>query len=189
MNTAHSEDLQDPEKDRQKLQPDKAIMNLPDVEDIPGQENIHPPNLQEMADTTTSSDDEEGTAVFEEGTESERLNPGEELSENNPTSGDPRQTAGSFDETLPTEISPAGKEATEVTDEEVAALDQTASPDDENQRRARLDDKDAEGEKLNEKTDNSGEDLDVPGEELDDEDEEIGEEDEENNAYSRSDDQ
>ena len=53
-------DLTDSEKDKQKLQQDKAILDLPDVKDIPGQENIKVPNMSEMADTTISSDDEEG---------------------------------------------------------------------------------------------------------------------------------
>jgi hypothetical protein len=57
-------DLQDSEKDRRKLQPDEAILELPDVEDIPGQENIKPPILKEMQDATISSADEEGSAIF-----------------------------------------------------------------------------------------------------------------------------
>ena len=47
-----------------------------------------------------------------------------------------------------------------------------------------LDQRDEDGELLNEKTDLSGKDLDVPGSEEDDANEEIGEEDEENNPYS-----
>src|ERR1700759_1547738 len=56
--------LPDSEKDKQKLQQDKATLDLPDVKDIPGQEHIHPPDLKEMADTTISSDDEEGIGLF-----------------------------------------------------------------------------------------------------------------------------
>jgi len=41
-------------------------INLPDAEDIPGQEHITPAPLGELADTTASSDDEEGSAVPEE---------------------------------------------------------------------------------------------------------------------------
>jgi hypothetical protein len=58
-NKTPSADLPDSEKDKQELQPDKAILDLPDVKDIPGQEHIHVPHLREMADTTISSDDEE----------------------------------------------------------------------------------------------------------------------------------
>jgi len=56
--------------------------------------------------------------------------------------------------------------------------------DDEAIRKIQLDNKDNEGEILNEENDLSGEDLDVPGSEDDDANEDIGEEDEENNSYS-----
>ncbi|HSN09849.1 MAG TPA: hypothetical protein VLS85_12495 [Hanamia sp.] len=59
--------------------------------------------------------------------------------------------------------------------------------DDENLREAALDNRDDDGEVLNEESfqDNiSASDLDIPGDELDDTEENIGEEDEENNDYS-----
>lgn len=59
--------------------------------------------------------------------------------------------------------------------------------DDENLRKAALDNKDKDGTPLNEgsfKNDISPDDLDVPGSDLDNADERIGEEDEENNEYS-----
>ena len=59
-----------------------------------------------------------------------------------------------------------------------------ATLDDEQLNIAALDSTDDDGEKLNESSDKSGNDLDVPGSEDDDADEEIGEEDEENNSYS-----
>ena len=59
-----------------------------------------------------------------------------------------------------------------------------ATLDDEQLNIAALDSTDDDGEKLNESSDMSGNDLDVPGSEDDDDDEEIGEEDEENNSYS-----
>jgi hypothetical protein len=59
-------DLQDSARDQERLQPDETTINLPDVEDIPGQEHIHPPALGELADTTISSDDEEGVGLFEQ---------------------------------------------------------------------------------------------------------------------------
>ena len=59
-----------------------------------------------------------------------------------------------------------------------------ATLDDEQLNAAALDKTDDEGEKLNESSDMSGNDLDVPGSEADDPDEKIGEEDEENNSYS-----
>src|ERR1700745_2100027 len=58
-------DLSDSEKDKQKLQPDEVILDLPEIKDIPGQENIHVPDLKEMADTTISSDDEEAFSLLD----------------------------------------------------------------------------------------------------------------------------
>src|SRR5690349_11573035 len=55
-------DLPDSEKDKKKLAPDEGTLDLPDAEEIPGQENIHPPKMS--ADTTISSDDEEGKGLW-----------------------------------------------------------------------------------------------------------------------------
>jgi hypothetical protein len=44
----------------------ETIMDLPDVKDIPGQEHIRPPKLKEFADSTPSSDDEEGKGILDE---------------------------------------------------------------------------------------------------------------------------
>ena len=67
-------------------------------------------------------------------------------------------------------------DSTDISDEENDLLEQSvnsmSSPDDINQRRAMLDDRDNEGELLNEREDVSGRDLDVPGSEDDDENEE-----------------
>ncbi len=57
-------DLPDSARDKKALEPDEAIIDLPDVEDIPGQEHIHVPPLGELADTTISSADEEGEGLF-----------------------------------------------------------------------------------------------------------------------------
>src|SRR4051812_1731064 len=59
-------DLPDSEHDRKKLQPEETTIDLPDVSDIPGQENVTVPAMGEMADTTISSADEEGDEIFEE---------------------------------------------------------------------------------------------------------------------------
>ncbi len=82
-----------------------------------------------------------------------------------------------------------------ITPAEKQMLDETFSNDPQsrdnvNLRRSELDNKDNDGELLNEKSgadDLSGEDLDIPGAEDDDADEAIGEEDEENNGYSQAD--
>ncbi len=60
-------DLPDSEKDKLHLQPEETIIELPDVEDIPGQEHIKVPVFNEFVDTTIASDGEEGVAVFDQG--------------------------------------------------------------------------------------------------------------------------
>lgn len=177
----NEQDLQDTEKDKEKLQPDEATLDLPEVKDIPGQENIHPPNLREMADTTIASDDEEGVGIFD--TDEERLERGNTAAED-----DPAYRGADVDASSDADEKSTGTPEDAITQEEIDALDQTGSVDEENQRRARPDNTDTEGDPLNENIENSGKDLDIPGEELDDEDEEKGEEDEENNSYSLSND-
>ena len=63
---AHT-DITDPERDRIRMQPEETTIDMPDVEDIPGQEHIRVPKMKEFHDTTISSDGEEGKAVFKEG--------------------------------------------------------------------------------------------------------------------------
>jgi len=58
--TGVTDDLTDSSADREKLEPDTATIDLPDVEDIPGQEYIKPPTLESFVDDTASSADEEG---------------------------------------------------------------------------------------------------------------------------------
>ncbi len=147
---SNKNEITDSGEDNKHLQPESANLNLPDVKDIPGQKHVHVPKLREAADTTISSDDEEGKGIFENS---------EDLEDDQ-----------------------------NVTAEEKELLQQTsesmASKDDMDMRRGILDDKDLEGEPLNESEEVSGKDLDVPGQEDDDMNEDIGEEDEENNEYS-----
>jgi hypothetical protein len=58
-------DLPDSPEDREKLRTEETFIDLPDVKDIPGQEFVNVPTIGEMADTTASSDDEEGVGVFD----------------------------------------------------------------------------------------------------------------------------
>lgn len=58
-------DLPDSKEDREKLQSEETIIELPDVKDIPGQEFVNPPPLGGLGDTTIASDDEEGVGVFD----------------------------------------------------------------------------------------------------------------------------
>jgi len=58
-----SNDLTESGDDERELQPDEITLDLPDVKDIPGQEHVRPMPPGEMADTTISSDDEEGKGI------------------------------------------------------------------------------------------------------------------------------
>ena len=150
-------DLPDSPEDEAKLQGDEATLDLPEVKDIPGQEHVHVPRMREMADTTASSDDEEGGTILDD------LND-EDLA-------------------IDDETNVSKQEAALLQD----AADYTPTEEEERLREAGPDSTDDEGDPLNEKgfgNARSGKDLDVPGSEDDDEDEDIGEEDEENNAYS-----
>lgn len=75
-NTRQDDDIHDSPQDREKLKPEEAYLDLPDVEDIPGQEFVHAPGLGELADTTISSDDEEGVGLFGDDEEEEEREEG-----------------------------------------------------------------------------------------------------------------
>ena len=57
-------DLPDSPRDLEKLKNEETYIDLPDVSDIPGQENVVLPPLGALGDTTIASDDEEGVRVF-----------------------------------------------------------------------------------------------------------------------------
>ncbi len=198
-------DIKDSKRDEEKLKQDKATLDLPDVKDIPGQENVTAPDIKEMADTTISSDDEEGLGVLNEednnDVTSERLGPASEIDENDLMINededeaeeelDEENEAEEKDDDLNITDDPVDPES-DVTEDEKIALERSSidvdTPDNEALYEAQPDDTDFDGEKLNEDSDDvSGGDLDVPGAELDDDDEAIGEEDEENNDYSLGD--
>jgi hypothetical protein len=137
------------------------IMDMPEVKDIEGQENIRPPHIREMMDTTISSADEEGEGLLDD------LNKDD-------------ADYDALDEN--SNVSEAEKNLLSKTDRPVTEENKDIS-------KLALDKSDGT-DLLNEGSDPSvdmGSDLDIPGAELDDEDEAIGEEDEENNAYSRPD--
>ncbi len=196
-------DLPDSEKDKKKLRQDKATLDLPDVKDIPGQENIHVPDLREMADTTISSDDEEGIGIWDNDEmandlSGERLGAATELGEDDLDSDNDKLEAKLDEEDIKLTADADGvtitddsvSEDSDVKPDEIEALERTENmntQDNENLYRSELDNTDFDGEKLNEDVTVSGKDLDVPGEEDDDANEEIGEEDEENNEYSLGD--
>lgn len=160
QNMLLDEDIHDSPQDQEKMKSETFVIDLPDVSDIPGQENIVIPTLGEMQDTTISSDDEEGLGLFDddEGDEDTDLVMGNEAD----VSATEKSLLRKADEDMPVE-------------------------DDPLLRQAELDKTDNEGDVLNEgslATDVSGADLDMTGTDADDPMEAIGEEDEENNAYS-----
>src|ERR1700684_684309 len=53
-------------QNKKDTQEESATIDLPDVEDIPGQENIRPPQLKEFEDTTASSSGEEGDEIWKQ---------------------------------------------------------------------------------------------------------------------------
>jgi hypothetical protein len=159
-NNPRDQDVHDSNRDNTKLQQDKASLDLPDAREIPGQEHVHVAPLGELADTTISSDDEEGIGVFEDDTDDETI-----------------IVMGSEDD-----IPKDDKTALETMDN----LD-VNEHDDATLVRGLPDDRDAEGDELNEKINVSGSDLDTTIVDEDDADENIGEEDEENNSYSLDD--
>ena len=59
-------DLKDSYRDEQRLKPDQATLELPEVKDIPGQEHIRVAPLGDLRDITASSADEEGKGVLDE---------------------------------------------------------------------------------------------------------------------------
>ena len=154
MKTKKNADLADSPKDKKHLKREEFEMEMPDAEDIPGQEHVHVPPAGEMGDTTISSADEEGAGILD----------------------DPDTT-----DDLSAPDSNVSKEERKVLSDAVGKTDTT---DQRNLDAAALDQLDEEGERLNEKSGLAGDDLDVPGSELDDDNEDIGEEDEENNPYS-----
>lgn len=131
-------DLRDSKDDQEKLEPDEATIELPDVKDIPGLEFVNAPPLGMMADTTISSADEEGEGLFEDDEEDET------------------------DIVMGTEadIPESDKIALERGDNYIPTHDE------EQLQRASMDSRDFEGEPLNERSfgeERSGSDLDVPG--------------------------
>jgi hypothetical protein len=174
MNRVAGQDLPDSAQDEEKLKAETVILDLPDVADIPGQEKIRVPNLQEMHDTTISSADEEGAGIFDDEDEDDTQ---DTLIDDEEVNDDDSEFA-------------TGNEA-DVMPEEIIMLERAdqdmPTEDDIRLRRAELDHVDNEGDPLNEgslTTDVSGGDLDIAGADSDDAMEAIGEEDEENNHYS-----
>ena len=160
QNTALTGDIHDSPQDEEKMKSEVFFIDLPDVSDIPGQETIVVPVINEMQDVTISSDDEEGAGLFGD----------DDADEDTDLIMGNKADVSAMEKTLL-------RRADEDMDDE----------DDPRLRRADLDKTDIEGDTLNEgslATDVSGADLDLSGADADDAMEDIGEEDEENNNYS-----
>lgn len=160
-NSKFMDDLKDSPRDEEHLKPENTTIDMPDVSDIPGQENIQVPGLGEMSDTTISSADEEGDEIWEEDID---------------TSDDALMPADA-DST----VSQQEKDTLSRTEMDVPSNDNT------NLRHDALDSYDEEGDPLNEDIgadSASARDIDTAVVMNDDANEDIGEEDEENNTYS-----
>ncbi|MBW8682770.1 hypothetical protein [Chitinophaga rhizophila] len=155
--SAEQMDLQDSPQDEQKMQPEEINMELPDVSDIPGQEHIQVMPLGELADTTISSDDEEGKGILDDEEDDDLENDADVTDEER------RDLDASAN------ITPGEEDAENLRRASLDSTDEDGDPLNEGS--------------FGEET--SGRDLDVPGAELDDDNEDIGAEDEENNTYSR----
>jgi hypothetical protein len=160
QNKLMADDIHDSPEDEEKMKSETVIIDLPDVSDIPGQENIVVPVFGEMADTTISSDDEEGLGLFDddEGDEDTDLVMGNEAD---------------VSETEQTMLKRADED---MPDEDDPLL-----------RTAELDNTDNEGEALNEgslATDVVGGDLDTATNQEDLDNDAMGQGDEENASYS-----
>jgi hypothetical protein len=158
-------DLPDSDQDKEKLKNEEIIMDLPEVSDIPGQENIEPLPFGELADTTIASDDEEGVDVFDDDDDDEDINEDGSIEMIAGTEGD---------------VNPSERHALE---------DDTYLPtaDENNLRRATMDNTDFQGEPLNEESFGdveSGSGLDVPGSQDETRTSSMGQGDEENKNYS-----
>jgi len=119
---------------------DKRTMDLPEVKDIPGQENVKPPRLGELSDTTASSADEEGDDLLEQ--DDDLVGPGSNVS---PEERRALARAGSSRE-IDTEDDVLNEAALDNTDDDGDPLNE-----------------DSFGHNI------SGDDLDVPGEDEEDE--------------------
>jgi hypothetical protein len=142
--------------DREELEKETVKVTLPDVNEIPGQEDFVPAPLGELADTTISSADEEGENIYDENIDKEILER-EDSNVSQTEKDDLRKSAND----MPGDDQNLRRAALDSTDDDGTPLNEESF-----------------------KKNVTGADLDVPGAQQDDANEKIGEEDEENNEYS-----
>lgn len=155
-------DLPTSDRDKKELEAEETYIDLPDVKDIPGQEFVNVPRINEMADTTASSADEEGERIF---------------------GPDSRVSAAPGSEDF--DVRPDELEALRDTT-------YMPTRDEDRLRQARMDNVDFQGEPLNEGSFGEGQslsgadlDTDTAGDET--RTEAMGQGDEENKLYSEGD--
>jgi hypothetical protein len=151
-------DLPDSPEDKKKLEGEETTIDLPDVKDIPGQEFVHAPPAGMMADTTISSADEEGEGLFDDA----------DLSDDEDSLDDDSNVSRTEKQLL-------------------AHTEYQESGDNDRLQRARLDNTDFQGERLNEGSFGemqTGSDLDIPDETDETTTDSMGQGDEENKYYS-----
>lgn len=142
--------------DRKHLEPDEAVLDLPDVKDIPGQEHIHVPDMREYADTTISSADEEGDGIFDD-------EDGEEEDDLDEDAADLVSDDSDYDENSEDKVTPTERQMLEMAAEQTPGDEEA-----EDRRRMTLDNVDDDGVPLMEadlESDAEGEDLDLPEDE------------------------
>jgi hypothetical protein len=142
--------------DREELEKETVDVTIPDVHDIPDQEDFVPAPLGELADTTISSADEEGDDIYEENIDEEIIE-SEDSNVSQAEKDDLRKSAND----MPGDDESLREAALDSTDDDGTPLNEESF-----------------------KNNVTGTDLDVPGAQQDDANEKIGEEDEENNEYS-----
>lgn len=147
----------DSEKDKKALSEKTSKMDLPDPEEIPGQEKIHA-NTATTGDITAASADEEGDDVFEDDIDQEIEEQESDVSEIE------QEILFKSANDMPGDDELLRKAELDNTDEDGEPLNEVSA-----------------------ELETAPDDLDVPGTSLDDMDEQIGEEDEENNEYSLGD--
>jgi hypothetical protein len=149
-------DQVDSAHDREELEKETVEVTIPDVHQIPGQEDFVPAPLGELADNTISSADEEGDDIYENNID-ENIAESDDSNVSSTEKDDLRKAAND----MPGDDENLRRAALDSTDDDGAPLNEESF-----------------------KKNITATDLDIPGAELDDANEEIGEEDEENNDYS-----
>src|SRR3954454_23913636 len=98
-----SSDVHDSPRDEERLKSETAYIELPDVNDIPGQEFVHVPGLGELADTTASSEDEEADYLWAESNDTETKDELTNGDNNNDVSEDEKDTLARTFSDMPTQ--------------------------------------------------------------------------------------